>query len=454
MNISSTITPHEESPIGEERFVASGSTCACYLLQRHGRLLLKKQLLPSFADNERYRQALEKEFEVGFRLDHPHIPHYLEFHGDALLMDYVDGETLTDFIRCAPSYFRKRKQARQFAEELLSAVAYLHQHQVLHLDLKPDNIMLTRIGHHVKLVDLGYCYQDGYPFTTGGTAHYSALDKEKTPASDIYSLGRIFGELGIGRKAVIEKCVKADAAKRYQSVDELAAALRKRNVPSKYLLLPLMLLLLLGVGTWWRMGRNTPSVPASPAMSVEKDTADVFSPVIAATSEIASDGKESLIQMRDEMPLVDDVTPLDNNAYVTAFDSAAAPMQDAKPDNVGVSKPDNEQRGFNYNRQKALEMFKPVADSVLADLKQFVSDERMPYKMGSLKAYKAAYESLKTATLDKGRKDPNHFWARIHWSKYNGKPKPYDPIDDYLYQEITSIDALFRTRATNYNFSQ
>ena len=214
MNISSTITPHEESPIGEERFVASGSTCACYLLQRHGRLLLKKQLLPSFADNERYRQALEKEFEVGFRLDHPHIPHYLEFHGDALLMDYVDGETLTDFIRCAPSYFRKRKQARQFAEELLSAVAYLHQHQVLHLDLKPDNIMLTRIGHHVKLVDLGYCYQDGYPFTTGGTAHYSAPDKENTPASDIYSLGRIFGELGIGRKAVIEKCVKADAAKR------------------------------------------------------------------------------------------------------------------------------------------------------------------------------------------------------------------------------------------------
>ena len=415
MNISSTITPHEESPIGEERFVASGSTCACYLLQRHGRLLLKKQLLPSFADNERYRQALEKEFEVGFRLDHPHIPHYLEFHGDALLMDYVDGETLTDFIRCAPSYFRKRKQARQFAEELLSAVAYLHQHQVLHLDLKPDNIMLTRIGHHVKLVDLGYCYQDGYPFTTGGTAHYSAPDKENTPASDIYSLGRIFG---------------------------------------KYLLLPLLLLLLLGVGTWWRMGRNTPSDPASPAMSVEKDTADVFSPVIAATSEIASDGKESLIQMRDEMPLVDDVTPLDNNVYVTAFDSAAAPMQDTKPDNVGASKPDNEQRGFNYNRQKALEMFKPVADSVLADLKQFVSDERMPYKTGSLKAYKAAYESLKTATLDKGRKDPNHFWARIHWSKYNGKPKPYDPIDDYLYQEITSIDALFRTRATNYNFSQ
>ncbi len=249
MTKPSTITPHTESPRGEERFVAAGGTCACYLLRRHGRLLLKKQLLPAFAHDERHRQALEKEFEVGFQLDHPNIPHYLEYHGDSLLMDFVDGVTLTDFLRQHPDYFRKRQHARQFADELLSAVDYLHQQQILHLDLKPDNIMLTRIGNHVKLIDLGYCYQDSHPFTTGGTAYYAAPDKEKTPASDIYSLGRIFSEMGIGRKAMVAKCLSADATARYQSVGELKAAMRASY--RRWLALVAILLLLAGGLSWW-----------------------------------------------------------------------------------------------------------------------------------------------------------------------------------------------------------
>ena len=251
MTKPSTITPHTESPHGEERFVAAGGTCACYLLRRHGRLLLKKQLLPAFAHDERHRQALEKEFEVGFQLDHPNIPHYLEYHGDSLLMDFVDGVTLTEFLRQRPDYFRKRQHARQFADELLSAVDYLHQQQILHLDLKPDNIMLTRIGNHVKLIDLGFCHQDSHPFTTGGTAHYAAPDKEKTPASDIFSLGRIFSEMGIGKKAVVAKCLSANAADRYQSVDELARAMSKQRGPRMAMAALLLLLLLSGVTWWW-----------------------------------------------------------------------------------------------------------------------------------------------------------------------------------------------------------
>ncbi|MBR4387939.1 MAG: serine/threonine protein kinase [Prevotella sp.] len=250
MTKPSIISPHEEEPREEERFVASGGTCACYLLRKHGRLLLKKQLLPAFAHDERHRQALEKEFEVGFPLDHPNIPRYLECHDDWLLMEYVDGVTLTEFLRQHPGYFRKRQHARQFADELLSAVAYLHQHQVLHLDLKPDNILITRIGSHVKLIDLGYCYQDSYPFTTGGTADYSAPDEEKTPASDIYSLGRIFSDLGIGNKTVVNRCLSADAAERYQSVDKLAKAMRKSRSPW-LATTALLFLLLLGGLSWW-----------------------------------------------------------------------------------------------------------------------------------------------------------------------------------------------------------
>ena len=215
----SEITPHDELAKSEEAFVASGSTCVCFRVRQHGRLLLKKQLLPALASDDRLRQALEKEFEIGYHLDHPHIPRYLEFHGDYLLMEYIDGVTLTTFCERHPDYFKEKQKARQFSRELCSAVGYLHQHQVLHLDLKPDNILLTHIGNHVKLVDLGYCYQDSYPFTTGGTTHYSAPDKKKSPASDVYSLGRIFSELGIAGERVTAKCLRTDATDRYQSID-------------------------------------------------------------------------------------------------------------------------------------------------------------------------------------------------------------------------------------------
>ena len=280
MNSPSEITPHEVSSAEDERFVASGSTSTCYLLRRQGRLMLKKQLLPTYAVDERHREALRKEFELGCRLNHPNIPHYLEYQGDWLLMDYVDGVTLTDFLRQHPNYFRKKRHARQFAEELLSAVDYLHSRQILHLDLKPDNIMLTRIGCHVKLIDLGYCYQDSYPFTSGSTPHYAAPDKKKTPATDIYSIGVIFSEIGIGYHAVTARCQRENAADRYQSVGELAAAMRKPH--RLWLTIAAILLLLAGGLVWWGWrenaadanGQATPSADSATVNDSNKSAAD------------------------------------------------------------------------------------------------------------------------------------------------------------------------------------
>ena len=221
---NSIITPHGAASRQNHHFVAGGGTCTCSTVKQHGRLLLKKQLLPEKAADQRHRQALEKEF----------------------LMEYVDGLTLTDFVHQNPAYFKQRKHVRQFLDELLSAVDYLHRHQVLHLDLKPDNIMMTHIGNHVKLIDLGYCYQDGFPFSTGGTPGYAAPEKEKTPASDIYSLGRIFSELGIASDRVVNKCLRDEATERYQSIDELSAALRRRSI-IRQVLVPLFIVLLLGL---------------------------------------------------------------------------------------------------------------------------------------------------------------------------------------------------------------
>ena len=446
MNTSSTITPHEGQSSDGERFVASGSTCACYLLQRHGRLLLKKQLLPAFVSDKRHREALEKEFEIGFQLNHPNIPQYLELQGDALLMEYVDGVTLTNFLKQNPNYFQQRHHRQQLVDELLSAVAYLHECQVLHLDLKPDNIMLTRIGHHVKLVDLGYCYQDSFPFTTGGTAEYSAPDKEKTPASDIYSLGRIFQELGIGSKTLIAKCLCANAADRYQSIDELVSAMRKRHFPWKTTVAILSLLLLCMVVWWWMEKKNTLSLPTTPTLTEDQEK---------SSENVEQDSITTVINMSSENMPAEMKSEVQETKPNNAGDVAIADKKEVADKQAEAADKQEEQIDFlARNQEKAMKLFVPVTDSILGDLKQFVADENKPYQLGGLEPYKAAYESLKNAAFASGRGSNTPFWMQMIWKKYDGKPKPYDPYGDYLYKQLSAIHTLFQTHATNYNLNQ
>lgn len=448
----SEITPHDELAKSEESFVASGSTCVCFRVRQHGRLLLKKQLLPALASDDRSRQALEKEFEIGYHLDHPHIPRYLEFHGDYLLMEYVDGVTLTTFCERHPNYFKEKQKARQFTRELCSAVGYLHQHQVLHLDLKPDNILLTHIGNHVKLVDLGYCYQDSYPFTTGGTTHYSAPEKEKSPASDVYSLGRIFSELGIAGERVTAKCLRTEAAERYQSIDELTAAMRHPRWPWKTAL-SVLLVLLLSDGIWWWAERKEPST-MEPISIVQQEesierTAQEESAEKTWPDDTPSSGKIS--QRPEASTAVQDSVSKESKEYSDERPKASIADQDF------VSKESKEYSNdmLTRDQKRILPLFVSVTDSILRELRLLVANEQAPYQLGGLEAYTAEYERLKAAAMECGKHGGDvPFWMHHHWMTYNGKPKPYDLLDNYLYQQLASIEALYQTHASNYALHQ
>ena len=161
-------------PSDAERLTASGATCDCYRIRRYGKLLFVKRLKPSLAGDPRYRAALRKEFETGYTLEHPSLVRYVECGDDYIVMDYVDGVALDEFAEGHPEFFSDRKAVRRLLLQLAEAVQYLHHHQVLHLDLKPANILLTRIGHDVRLIDFGFCYTDAFPDTTGRTAAYVA----------------------------------------------------------------------------------------------------------------------------------------------------------------------------------------------------------------------------------------------------------------------------------------
>lgn len=214
---------------------SQGATCDTFRVKLYGKLHFLKRLKPELAGDIRYQEALRKEFETGYRLEHPSLVRYISMGDDGLLTEYVDGETLTQRLATQPDYFRSKKNTDKFIRQLLDVVGYLHSHQVLHLDLKPDNILLTHIGSDVKLIDLGFCYTDTFADTQGHTSTYAAPEQLSGDAvdvrTDIYAIGRIIETLPLHAKynKVIARCTANNPADRYQTIEELQHALSSRS---------------------------------------------------------------------------------------------------------------------------------------------------------------------------------------------------------------------------------
>jgi len=204
-----------------------GATCSTFRVKLYGKLHFLKRLKPEFVNDIRYQEAFRKEFESGYRLEHPNLVRYISLSDDGILMEYIDGETLSQHLLNHPDYFKNKKNTDKFLRQLLDVVGYLHSHQVLHLDLKPDNILLTRIDNDVKLVDLGCCYTDTFTDTQGRTNRYAAPEQltgeEPDVRTDIYAIGKILELLPISSiyNKVIARCTAPDKADRYQSVGDI-----------------------------------------------------------------------------------------------------------------------------------------------------------------------------------------------------------------------------------------
>ncbi|MBR6843228.1 MAG: serine/threonine protein kinase [Prevotella sp.] len=210
-----------------EQMETLGATCDTFRVKLYGKLHFLKRLKSEYAGDIRYQEALRKEFETGYRLEHPNLVRYLSLDKDGILMEFVDGETLSQRLAKNPDYFKQRKNTEKLVRQLLGVLGYLHSHQVLHLDLKPDNILLTHINDDVKLIDLGFCYTDTFADTQGHTNAFAAPEQKAGGVvdvrSDIYAFGKILELLpdhSIYNK-VIARCTAEYPEARYQSVEEI-----------------------------------------------------------------------------------------------------------------------------------------------------------------------------------------------------------------------------------------
>jgi serine/threonine protein kinase len=115
------------------------------------------------------------------------IRHLFRVYGYDLIMEFIDGLSLSDKRdHPIPDLIR-------FYREAALALAYLHAHRILHTDLKPQHIFITRDGH-AKILDFGLARFFGDPpggvqGTVDFMAPEQAKGKEMTPRTDVYGLG-------------------------------------------------------------------------------------------------------------------------------------------------------------------------------------------------------------------------------------------------------------------------
>lgn len=175
---------------------------------------------------------------------HPNLPEIydsLRFaDGQIVLEEFIDGVTAAEVLETG-TY--TRRGAADVLRKVCAAAAALHNLGVLHLDIKPENVIVTATGE-VKLIDLNaskLTSAERKPETTVlGTIGYAAYEQfgispcdERT---DVFALGVLLNVLLTGEHPakrcasgrlgrIVRKCTQTDLAARYQSAAQLLAAL-------------------------------------------------------------------------------------------------------------------------------------------------------------------------------------------------------------------------------------
>ena len=324
-NISDVFTAYSEIP--------SGGFNRLYKAKRYGKWFVLKGLKPEFQKKSVYNELLTKEFELGMQMDHPNIAHTISFEtdpvaGPCIVMEYVDGCTLKEFLAQKPSVAVRRKVAK----EILSAMSYFHGKQIIHRDLKPDNILITHNGHNVKIIDFGLADTDyhGVFKQPAGSDKYAAPEQKSGGVAldcraDIYAFGvvlrRIFPH---AYRGVARKCTQPDREKRFGNAEEILQRMERRQR-----LLPMLVILtavaVIGIATWVLSPKAAEKPVEGQALEVENAPLDVV------TSErVAEEEDVSLRQPSQEFSNHADMPSKEANVAVEKTDSQKIPSEVAK----------------------------------------------------------------------------------------------------------------------------
>ena len=187
----------------------------------------------------RNARASLQEARIAALLQHPHIVQILDFEtvGDGtayLIMEYLDGITLAEI----PSEDLDSDIIAAVIEAIGSALAFAHENGVLHLDVKPGNILIGRNGQ-IKLADFGLSLlstRAGHHEASGGTLGYMPLEQLQglpaTEATDQWALAAVLYELCTDEYPYFHEVASKPSQERLRAAQEAGEApLLKLSAP-------------------------------------------------------------------------------------------------------------------------------------------------------------------------------------------------------------------------------
>ena len=165
------------------------------------------------------------EARTASMLQHPNIVSVIDFTYDAayayLVMEYVDGMSLEEFLAEVDGHSLTYDEAACIADALVQALTFAHENGVLHLDIKPANVLIDRNGH-VKLTDFGMATLTsaaGFGGARGGTIGYMPPEQlrgdEVDERTDIFALAAVIYEALCGT-APFRAATPADSESRIE----------------------------------------------------------------------------------------------------------------------------------------------------------------------------------------------------------------------------------------------
>ena len=176
-------------------------------LKNHQTVALKV-LREEYEEDPEYQERFKREAEVCRKLNHPNVVNMIDSGRvggvSYIAMEYVDGQTLKEIIVSKGSL--DQEEAVRCTLQILSALSHAHQRGVVHRDMKPQNVLVSRSGQ-VKLSDFGIAgLADTKTLTSDGnvmgSVHYFSPEQAKgmkaTVASDLYSVGVMLYEMLTG----------------------------------------------------------------------------------------------------------------------------------------------------------------------------------------------------------------------------------------------------------------
>ena len=250
--------------------IGSGGMATVYRAhdQTLDRTVAIKIMLPQYASDPTFAARFKQEAQAAAALSSPYIVSVYDWGKDGdtyfIAMEYLRGTDLKTGIRTHGAL--DPKKVAQIGSEICGALSVAHKHEIIHRDIKPQNIMVLPDGN-IKVMDFGIARAKNSHLTQDnnvlGTAHYVSPEQtrgqELGPTSDLYSLGVVMYECATGKvpfdgddaisvalkqvneipvppsqlnpkidadlERIILKCMEKDPANRFQTADELRQVL-------------------------------------------------------------------------------------------------------------------------------------------------------------------------------------------------------------------------------------